>query len=254
MALIQAVERALNILELFSEQRVQLNLAEISQMTGLHKSTLHALVKTLQAQGYIEQTEANGPYRLGLKLLERGYLVQRSRDFIAVARPYLQDLSERTGQTVHLGVLDGKAGVYVDKVEGGRSIIVYSRVGRRMPIHTTAIGKVLLAHQAPSLIARTLDGYEFEPMTENSIAERGAFEAALAKVRAEGFAVDDQENVRGCRCAAVPIWGHDGKLIAAISISTVVENVSPSEFGRFIEQLRAIGASVSRELGFRPTA
>lgn len=250
MPLIQAVERALNILDLFSEQKVELNLAEISQLTGLHKSTLHSLLKTLQAQGYIEQTESNAPYRLGVKLLERGYLVQRSRDFIAIARPFLEELSERTGQTVHLGVLDGKSGVYVDKVEGTRSIIVYSRIGRRMPIHTTAIGKVLLAFQSPAVIGRTLDGYDFATATENTITERGAYEAALAKVRTDGFAVDEQENVRGCRCAAVPVWGHDRKLVAAISISTVVENVSMDEFKSFIEQLKVTGASVSRDLGY----
>ncbi len=250
MPLIQAVERALNILDLFNEQKVELNLADISQQTGLHKSTLHSLLKTLQAQGYIEQTEANAPYRLGVKLLERGYLVQRSRDFITVARPYLEELSERTGQTVHLGVLDGKSGVYVDKVEGTRSIIVYSRIGRRMPIHTTAIGKVLLAFQSAAVIGRTLDGYDFASSTENTITQRAEYEAALAKVRSDGFAVDEQENVRGCRCAAVPIWGHDRKLVAAISISTVVENVSMDEFKSFIEQLKAIGARVSHELGY----
>ncbi|MCM5552821.1 IclR family transcriptional regulator [Pleomorphomonas sp. NRK KF1] len=250
MPLIQAVERALNILDLFSEQKVELNLAEISQMTGMHKSTLHSLLKTLQSQGYIEQTEANAPYRLGVKLLERGYLVQRSRDFIAVARPYLESLSERTGQTIHLGVLDGKSGVYVDKVEGTRSIIVYSRIGRRMPIHTTAIGKVLLAFQSPSIIGKTLDGYDFASSTENTITQRDMYEAALAKVRSDGFAVDEQENVRGCRCAAVPVWGHDRKLVAAISISTVVENVSMDEFKSFIEQLKVTGASVSHDLGY----
>ena len=250
MPLIQAVERALNILELFSEQKVELNLAEISQMTGMHKSTLHSLLKTLQAQGYIEQTESNAPYRLGVKLLERGYLVQRSRDFIAVARPHLEGLSERTGQTVHLGVLDGKSGVYVDKVEGTRSIIVYSRIGRRMPIHTTAIGKVLLAFQSPALIGKTLDGYDFARSTENTITQREVYEAALEKVRSDGFAVDEQENVRGCRCAAVPIRSHDGKPVAAISISTVVENVSMDEFKAFIEQLKVTGASVSHDLGY----
>ncbi|WP_370675033.1 IclR family transcriptional regulator [Pleomorphomonas sp. PLEO] len=244
------MERALNILELFSEQKVELNLAEISQMTGLHKSTLHSLLKTLQSQGYIEQTESNAPYRLGVKLLERGYLVQRSRDFIAVARPYLEELSEKTGQTVHLGVLDGKSGVYVDKVEGTRSIIVYSRIGRRMPIHTTAIGKVLLAFQQPAIIGKTLDGYDFASSTENTITRRDVYEAALARVRSDGFAVDEQENVRGCRCAAVPVWGHDRKLVAAISISTVVENVSMDEFKLLIEQLKVTGAGISHDLGY----
>ena len=117
-------------------------------------------------------------------------------------------------------------------------------------IHTTAIGKVLLAFQSPSFIGKTLDGYDFSTSTENTITQRDVYEAALAKVRTDGFAVDEQENVRGCRCAAVPIWGHDRKLVAAISISTVVENVSMDEFKAFIEQLKVTGASVSHDLGY----
>jgi DNA-binding IclR family transcriptional regulator len=250
MPLIQAVERALNILELFSEQTVELKISEISQRTGLHKSTLHSLLKTLQSLDYVEQNETNGPYRLGLKLLERGNLVMRSRDFVFVARPYLTTLAGQTGQTAHLGVLDGKHGVYIDKIEGERSVIVYSRIGRQMPIHSTAIGKVLLAFQPRSTIERTLDGYDFEACTENTLTRRDAFEAALEAVRADGYAIDEQENVRGIRCAAVPVWNHDRTLVAAISISTVVQNVPFDEFERIVVRLKETGLAVSRDLGF----
>lgn len=250
MPLIQSVERALAIIDLFSEQKVELNLADISTQTGLHKSTLHSLLKTLQVHGYIDQAESNGPYRLGLKLLERGYLVTRSRDFVSIARPYLTELSVQTGQTTHLGVLDGTSGVYIDKVEGERSIIGYSRVGRRVPIHSTAIGKILLAFQPPAAMDKILTGYVFEPFTENTVKTRQDFEAVLVDVRARGYAVDEQENVRGVRCAAIPVWNHAGQLVAAISISTVVENVTHDEFARYIDALRDIGVRVSRDFGY----
>lgn len=250
MPLIQSVERALGILDLFSERETELKITEISQRTGLHKSTLHALLKTLQSLGYIEQNEANGPYRLGMKLFERGYLVLKTKDFVSVARPHLVGLAADTGQTTHLGILDGKFGVYIDKVEGERSIIAYSRVGRRMPIHSTSIGKVLAAFQPKPVLDSILDGYDFAAITESTIASPEAFVAALAAVREAGFAIDEQENVRGVRCAAVPIWNHERRLVAAISISTIVENIGMAEFEGFIEKLRRTGTAISRDLGW----
>lgn len=253
MPLIQSVERALSILDLFSEQRTELKITEISQQTGLHKSTLHSLLKTLQLHGYVEQSEPNGPYRLGMKLFERGFLVLKAKSFVAVARPHLAALALRTGQTTHIGVLDGQHGVYVDKIEGERSIIAYSRIGRQMPLHTTAIGKVLLAFQSRMTRDAILDGYDFGPVTENSIRDPEAFRKALEEVQEQGYAVDEQENVRGVRCAAVPIRDHEGKLAGAISVSTIVENISRDEFASFIDQLRAAGAAISKDLGYMPT-
>lgn len=250
MPLIQSVERALGILDLFSERETELKITEISQRMGLHKSTLHALLKTLQSLGYIEQSEANGPYRLGMKLFERGYLVLKTKDFVSVARPHLVRLAAETGQTTHLGVLDGHHGVYIDKVEGERSIIVYSRIGRRMPVHSTAIGKVLAAFQPKPVLQAILDDYDFEPITENTIASEAAFTAALAAVRETGFAVDEQENVRGVRCGAVPIWNHERRLVAAISLSTIVENIPMAEFEGFVGKLKKTGAAISRDLGW----
>jgi IclR family transcriptional regulator, KDG regulon repressor len=250
MPLIQAVERALSILDLFSEQQTELKITEISRRTGLHKSTLHSLLKTMQIHGYVEQSEPNGPYRLGMKLFERGFLVLKSKDVVAVARPRLAALAGQTGQTTHLGILDGEYGVYVDKVEGERSIIAYSRIGRRMPLHSTAIGKILLAYRSRQELEAILDGYEFAAITENSISDRAALMRVLEGVRESGWAIDEQENVRGVRCAAVPIWNHEGKLVAAVSISTIVENVSRDEFASFIDPLRLTGKGISGDLGF----
>jgi DNA-binding IclR family transcriptional regulator len=250
MPLIQSVERALGILDLFSERETELKITEISQRTGLHKSTLHSLLKTLQSLGYIEQSEANGPYRLGMKLLERGFLVLKTKDFVSVARPHLVQLAQATGQTVHLGVLDGRFGVYIDKVEGERSIIAYSRIGRRMPVHSTAIGKVLLAFSPKAVVDAALDGYDYERVTENSMTTREALALALETVRTEGVAVDEQENVRGVRCAAVPVWNHERRLVAAVSFSTIAENIPLDEFRSLIGLLRQTGAAISRDLGY----
>lgn len=145
MPIIQSVERALTILDLFNEQATELKITDISKQMGLSKSTLHSLLKTLQLHGYIDQNPENDKYRLGMKLVERGHFVVGTMDIRQKAKSWLTDLSQRTGQTTHLGILDGHEGVYIEKIEGRLAAIAYSRIGRRLPIHATAIGKVLIA-------------------------------------------------------------------------------------------------------------
>ena len=108
MPIIQSVERALQILDLFNEQATELKITDISKLMGLSKSTLHSLLKTLQLHGYIDQNPENGKYRLGMKLVERGHFVVGSIDIRQKAKGWLTELSLRTGQTTHLGILDGR--------------------------------------------------------------------------------------------------------------------------------------------------
>ncbi len=107
MPIIQSVERALTILDLFNEQATELKITDISKQMGLSKSTLHSLLKTLQLHGYIDQNPENDKYRLGMKLVERGHFVVGTMDIRQKAKSWLTDLSQRTGQTTHLGILDG---------------------------------------------------------------------------------------------------------------------------------------------------
>lgn len=119
MPIIQSVERALNIIDLFNEQNTELKITEISTKLDLNKSTTHSLLKTLKQHNYIKQNTDSGKYSLGLKLLERGQYVLNSMDIREIARKHLIDLSVMTGQTTHLVILEGMNGVYIDKVEGG---------------------------------------------------------------------------------------------------------------------------------------
>ncbi|WP_413721992.1 IclR family transcriptional regulator [Sodalis sp. RH24] len=250
MPIIQSVERALHILDLFDEHDTELKITEISNKMGLHKSTLHSLLKTLQVQGYIDQNHENGKYRLGMKLVERGNLVVNSIDIRQKARSFLLELSIKTGQTTHLGILDGKEGVYIDKVEGKMAVISYSRIGRRLPVHATAIGKVLLSFLKPADIQALLENYDYTRQTPQSITDEGRFLAELAEVRSRGYALDNQENEQGVRCISVPIWNVERKVIAAISISTLISRVSDNEFDDYIQLLKQAGQELSEQLGY----
>lgn len=250
MPIIQAVERALKILDLFDEQDMELKITDISERMQLHKSTVHSLLKTLQVHGYIDQNTENGKYRLGMKLFERGNFVIHGLDIRKVAKRYLVDLSMKTGQTTHLVILDDKEGVYIDKVEGPLATILYSRIGRRIPIHSSGVGKALVAWKSEKELQSILDGYHYVAQTSKTITNERDFRKELEKIREQGYAIDNQENEPGVRCIAVPIRNHQGHVIAAVSISTLVSRVDDQELEHFLQLLKEAANEMSEQMGY----
>ncbi|WP_077622574.1 IclR family transcriptional regulator [Sediminibacillus massiliensis] len=250
MPIIQSVERSLLILDLFDEHTTELKITDISEQMGLHKSTVHSLLKTLEKFRYIDQNPENGKYRLGLKLVERGNFVINTMDIRKVAKKHLRELSIKTGQTCHLGILDGSAGVYIDKEEGKMAVIRYSRIGRRIPLHCTAIGKVLLSLQPPEEVEKLLEGYEYTQHTVHTIKNEQELRHEISKTAELGYGIDDEENEQGVRCIAVPIKNQDNQVLAAISISTLVSSVDDQKLNYFIELLQNAGRELSEELKY----
>jgi len=250
MRLIQALDRALKILDLFDEHEMELRITEISERLNLHKSTVHSLLKTLQHHGYIGQNPENGKYKLGMKLLERGNYVIQGLDVRKVAKKHLHDLSMRTGQTTHLVVLDGKHGVYIDKVEGPLAVVLYSRIGRRVSIHCSAVGKVLVANQKPAKIEEILASYPYERRAKNTITDRESYLKELELVRQRAYSIDNEENEEGVRSVAVPIRDHSGQVIAAISLSTLHLSVDDETFTGFIKMVQDTGQAISEQMGY----
>lgn len=246
MPIIQSVERALKILDLFDEFEPELKITEISDKMELNKSTVHSLLKTLEKHKYIDQNPENGKYKLGLKLIERGNCVVSTIDIRQVARTYLLDLAKRTGQTVHLGILNGKEGVYIDKIEGESAIIRFSKIGKGFPLHATAIGKVLLAFQEPKETNLLLSNYNFTEQTEYSITNQGEFLAQIEKVHQQGYAIDNQENELGVRCIAAPLLNFENKVLAGISISTLISQVNDEKLGKYIKLLKQTSLEISK--------
>ncbi|XXM70709.1 IclR family transcriptional regulator [Lysinibacillus sphaericus] len=251
MPIIQSVDRALKILDLFNEHEKELKITDISERMQLHKSTVHSLLKTLQQHRYIKQNEENGKYSLGMKLFERGNFVTQTMDIATLARPHLTSLSRNTKQTVHLVILDGKEGVYIDKVEGITSSSLYSRIGRRIPIHCSAVGKSLVAYKSPEELERLLDGYEFFQRTSHTITNKEDYLKELEAVRQRGFSFDRQENELGVNCVAIPVHNYSGEVAAAISISSPAMRFNEDEMSANIEELRKEAISLSEELGYR---
>lgn len=250
MPIIQSVERALRILDLFDDQEREIKITDISERMGLHKSTVHSLLKTLQVHGYIDQNSENGKYKLGLKLFERGNFVIHGLDIRKIAKTHLVDLSVTTGQTTHLVILDGKEGVYIDKVEGQKAVILYSRIGRRIPIHSSAVGKVLVAYKSKEELKKILKGYIYKVQTPSTITNEKDFLLELEQVCKQGNSIDNQENEPGVRCVAVPIHDHTGQVVAAISMSTLINQVDDDGIIKFTEMLKKEAADMSHKLGY----
>lgn len=250
--LVNAVDRALRILDLFTEDQPELKLTEISQAMGLHKSTVHGLLRTLAHHGYISQNVENGKYRLGLKLVERGNLVMSTLDVRKVANKVLRQLADQFEESTHLVILDGIEGVYIDKVEGKKAISMYSRIGKRVPVYCTAVGKVLISEREdiPQLIARL----SLRPFTPNTITDPERLLQELEQVRKQGYALDNEEFERGMRCVAVPIRDMSGSIVAAMSVSGPVFRMDWKKMKGIVAALKAGAEEISREMGYALSA
>jgi IclR family KDG regulon transcriptional repressor len=253
MPIIQSVDRALQILDLFDEYNTELKITEISSRLNLHKSTTHSLLKTLQYHNYIKQNSQNGKYSPGLKLFERGSFAISSLDIREISKRYLIELSVETGQTVNLVILDGKEGVYIDKIEGQSTTVLYSRVGGRVPIHTSAVGKVLVGFKTDDEIEKILYGYEFKKQTNHTILNKAEYLSELKRVRSQGYAVDNEENEPGICCIAVPIRNHTKGVAAAISLSATVTRIKDDKdfFEEVVEKLKLRSGEISNQLGYQ---
>jgi DNA-binding IclR family transcriptional regulator len=251
MPIIQSVERALQIIDLFDEYSTELKITEISTRMNLNKSTVHSLLKTLQKHGYIQQDNESGKYMLGLKLFERGNLAVESTDIRKVCRKYLIELSMKTGHTLHLVIMDGKDAVYIDKIEGTSANVLYSRVGRRAPIHSTGAGKTLVAFKSREEIESIFAGYVFEKRTPNTITDKQEMMEELKRIQEQGYTIDREENELGISCIAVPIRNHSDEVIAAFSLSMPTPQLNNEQTKQIIPMMLEAGKNISIALGHR---
>jgi IclR family transcriptional regulator, acetate operon repressor len=208
--------RAFTLLTAFRAGDGELTLAELCRRTGFPKPTAHRLLVELEAWGAIERTPTG--LRLGMRLFELGQRVPRQRDLHELAAPFLADLVEATRETVHLAVPDGTDAVYVQKLVAPGGPEVPSRLGGRMPLHCTGVGKALLAFGPPELLAAVLAG-GLARRTPRTVVAPGLLHVELQRIRRDGVAEEHEESAPGVACVAAPVLGADGRAVAALSIT-----------------------------------
>ena len=246
---LSSVANSLRLIRAFSEDQYEIGISDLAKRLGLAKSTVHRLASTLLDQGMLEQNAGDGKYRLGLALFELGTLVRRKMDFTMEARPFLRTLMEKTGETVHLAILDHDSVLYIITHESKQALRMGSKVGTRAPVHSTAVGKVLLAFQPGEEIARIV-ARGLPAGTPNTIVDVKALQRELELVRTRGYALDDEESELGLRSIAAPIRNDSGNVIAAISIAGPVHRMTRKTLLGWVRELVAAAGAVSQRLGW----
>jgi IclR family acetate operon transcriptional repressor len=240
---VQSLERAFDLLERMADAGGVVGLSELSTSSGLPLPTIHRLMRTLVAAGYVRQ-QPNRRYALGPRLIRLGE--SSARLLGTWARPHLARLVEETGETANMALLDGDEIVYVAQVPSKHSMRMFTEVGRRVLPHTTGVGKALLADASEPEVRALLARTGMPASTDRTITTPDAFLAALEQVRRSGYAVDDNEQEIGVRCLAVAV--PDSPTGTAISISGPAGRVTDAATERIVPILQEVARDLSRVL------
>ena len=242
-----ALTKGFAILDLIAREP-GLGFAAIRDKLGLPNSSCHHLITTLCQLGALVAREDRG-YVLGLRLFELGANAANQRHLHALALPMLRKLAQDVQLTCHLGVMEGAEAVYLLKVEGSREIRVNTWVGKRLSLHSSSLGKVLLAGLAENELERILAQVAWERKTPRSIVDPEEFCRHLQMVRARGWAFDDEEDIANIRCVAAPVRDMQGHVVAAISAVGTVLDISREQIDELAATLCATAGEISRHLG-----
>ncbi|HAZ27197.1 TPA: IclR family transcriptional regulator [Candidatus Acetothermia bacterium] len=246
-----SLAKALGVLDLFNGVPNGLTLTEIARAMGARPGSIYPIVHTLRRFGYLDRDEETKRYRLGLKFLVQAHHILNSLDIREQAKPVLRKLAREMGGNAHLAILYGDDVLYLDREEAAPSVVIPSVIGRRVPAHCTALGKVLLAHD-PEVTERVLDRAPLPSLTPWTLTDPELIRQDIAGVVARGYAVDWEEFHEGNACVAAPVRNYRGRVVAAVSVS-----LAKSYFDR--EPLEGVARAVvggaqaiSRAMGFTP--
>ena len=243
-----AVERALNILEAAANRRDGLTNSEISHKLGIPKSSASYILRTLEGRGYLRRDPETGRYRLGLKILSLGGDARANLDLAEVALPFMRGLQDRIHLTIHLAVLDQGEAVYIEKVEAPGFFKVNTWVGRRMYLHSTSVGKCLLAWLPKPEVETLLRQQGMKKRTPKTISSVAKLLSGLERVREQGHALDDEENSLGARCVGAPIFDATGGVTAALGVSGTLTQMDEENMVKIVDALKETARRISRQL------
>jgi len=247
---IQSLARGFRILECFSTERPRLGLQELTDLTGMNKTTVQRLTDTLMTLGYLGRNR-NKDFYMEPKVLSLGFAYLNGSELRHLAETHLGEFSRRLGQTVNLAVLDGTDVVFIYRHEIQRFFSFGIREGSRLPAYCTSSGKVLLAALAEGELAERIRSMEFKPLTSRTITDPAALLAELARTRERGYALCDREASLALYSMAAPLINLRAEVVAAINISLSAEETGGQDVSGLINDLLAEGRRLSALLGYQ---
>jgi DNA-binding IclR family transcriptional regulator len=240
------LDKTLDILEAIRKEGAGMGLAELSRSVSMPKATVYRILTTLETRGYLDRRE-NRSYQISGKLFSLQNEVSGAEKLLQVAPPLMQTLAQQCRETVNLGTLDGGEVVVISTVESPQSIRMASKVGNRRCVHTSALGKAILAQMQDQQIRRLVQIKGLIRLTPNSLTTQAALMAELQRIRKDGYAIDNQENEMEGRCIAIRIAGLQG-VEAALSISGPVFRMDLRRLRSFLPALRQTCAAMEKAL------
>jgi DNA-binding IclR family transcriptional regulator len=245
----QTLARGLEVLDAVAEGAT--TLVELATAIGLTRSTTHRLAATLVERRYLDFSRGDG-YTLGPKLLELGYITGRRMDLPRVSREHLEALAAATGDTVHLGMLDGARALYLDKIPGSRRVEISSRIGERQPLRSTGLGKALILDDDEK---QWREYYDHEARLGNGYdVPLDVWLTRMREYAAQGCAFDLEENEDRIRCVAAPIRDVAGDIVGAISVSSAAQYMDDLRMRGLTFEVKKTADAISAALGFNPKA
>jgi IclR family KDG regulon transcriptional repressor len=247
----QTVDRAMTVLSCFSLERPELSLTEIAQFLELHVSTVHRLLKTMEAGGYVERAPRSGHYRLGLRIIELAGIALNQSELRRHGMAELDHLRDLLNLNANLAVLDRGDVFHLAYAVRADTPRFYTTLGRRAVAHCTALGKVLLAAQPRSIVHADIQERGWRPYTVHSIQDLESLDRCLDEVAAQGYAIDREERSIGTWCVAAPVRDYTRRVVAAMSVTGPTRQVEGEALSTIIAAVREHADRLSMKLGYQ---
>jgi DNA-binding IclR family transcriptional regulator len=248
---VPSVERALAVLEILAESKRGFSISEMARRLGVPKSSIHLILTTLERRGYLVKNPQSRRYFVGLKLVSLAYLALDGFEVRERAVPFLLSLAAKTGLGVHMAVLEGNEAVLIERIESPGLVKLNTWVGQRMHVNCTALGKALVAFLPEEEFKRTVQAKRLIKHNQNTISSMVKFREELTRVRAAGYAVDDEEEEVGVRCVGAPVFDHLDRVVAALSVAGTTTQIPGNRIEELARLVQDTGTRISRELGYR---
>ena len=243
-----ALDRGLHILSILARER-RTSLTEIAMRAGMPPSTAYRLMTTLQSHRYAEHDEASQDWMIGVEAFRIGSGFLNRINVVEAAQPVMQDLVTETGETANLAIADDGDVIFVSQVETSNPIRAFFRLGTRSRMHASAVGKALLAQFTQEEVEALLQKKGLPEFTAKTITRPDSLFADLERIRDQGWSFDDEEHYSGMRCVAAPVFGTQGKAIAAISVSGPTARFSDRKVADFSATVRRSAEDVTKAMG-----
>jgi IclR family KDG regulon transcriptional repressor len=248
---IATIDHALDIIESFQTDNPEMGVTELSAKLGLSKNNVFRLLATLEAKGYIEQNHVSEDYRLGPRILEVGQVYLSRLGFLKIAHPFLEEMVAVCDEAAYVAVLRDTEVVYLDMVQTSHPLRLRSRVGSRLPVYCTAVGKAQLAFESRDRIEEILSASKLVRHTPHTITSKSELARNLREVVETGVALDMEEWEEDVRCVGTPIRDYTGRVIAGMCISAPAIRMSAERIEKEISPLvKSTGERISLRLGY----